>query len=361
MPSNLSATQTSNGQVALTWNAVTGAESYNVYRQEGQNLILVGAITSTSYTFSNLDDGLYNFAISAVSSNGESDKNIVTINVVNEVIVLTPTDDNYENNNTIDTAYDLGKITSSTTIENLALLDDADYYRFELTAKGDKNSFINIVFDTTLGDLELQIFNSAKKSVKNSSSVSNEERITLNGMAAGIYYIRVFGYRQATNPSYKLTISPPAASVTSSSPVVLSAASSQSANTVPTLTGDYQISANNSAIVLNNVQQQNNGYAYSNLSNQFFTTPTEFLVNAPEIEIVGHEVSDDGKIRLQWTVNNNGNETTSTVLFSDFIATDANEFQISATFNYYSNGTTKTGIVKSNIYSLLGTELLQIK
>jgi predicted phage tail protein len=360
-PSNLSATQTDNGQVSLTWNVVTGAESYNVYRQIGQSLTLVGTVTSTSCTFNDLGDGLQSFAISAVSSKGESDKNIVTINIVNEVVVIESADDSYENNNTIDTAYNLGAITSVVTVEGLALLDSADYYKFELTAKGDTKSYVRIAFDVSLGDIELQVYNASKKAVKSASSAGNSEQISLNGLAAGIYYIRVYGYRQATNPSYSMTFNPPAASVTSSSPIVLSAASSASAsaNSVPTLTGDYQIYANNSAIVLNDTQQQNNNYAYSNLSNQFFATPAEFLVNAPVIEIVGHEVSEDGKIRLQWIAQNNGDNSTPIVLFSDFVSAELNEFQIIASFTYYSNGTTKTGIVKSNVYLLSGTELLK--
>ncbi|MDR0390710.1 MAG: pre-peptidase C-terminal domain-containing protein, partial [Planctomycetaceae bacterium] len=226
-----------------------------------------------------------------------------------------------------------------------------------LTAKGDKNSFIRIDFDGSVGDLDLQLFNASKKSVKNVSTTGDAEKVTLNGIAAGIYYIRVYSYKQATNPSYTLTISPPAASVTSSTPVVLSATSSNSQSTTPTLTGDYQISVNNSPVVLNNTQQQNN-FAYSNLSNQFFATPAEYLTNAPVIEIVGHEVSDDGKIRLQWIAQNEDSESTPNVYVSDFISTNTGEFQISATYNYYSNGTIKTGVVKSNIYSLLGLEEL---
>ncbi|MDR2761117.1 MAG: pre-peptidase C-terminal domain-containing protein, partial [Planctomycetaceae bacterium] len=248
-------------------------------------------------------------------------------------------------------------ITSVTTIENLALLDEADYFRFELTTKGDKDSYVRIGLDYSLGDLDLQLFNSSKKSVKSVSTVGNAEKINLNGLAAGIYYIRVYGYKQATNPSYTLTINPPSASITSS-PVTLSG-SPNSTSTAPTLTGDYQIYANNSAVTSDNSSQQNGDYAYSNLSNQFFSTPpSEILAIAPVIEIIGYNVNDEGKISLQWTVKNNDDET-PTLMTSEIVAADANDFQISATYNYFSNGKTMTGVVKSNVYSLQNIGLLQ--
>ncbi|MDR2171968.1 MAG: fibronectin type III domain-containing protein [Planctomycetaceae bacterium] len=359
-PSNLSANQTANGQVTITWNAVNDANAYNVYRQVGQNLTLVGTVTSTSCTFNDLDDGLHSFAVSAVSNNGESGKNIVTINVVNEVIIIVPTEDAYENNNTIETAYNLGAITALTKIEGLALLDEADFYKIELTTKGDKIGYVRIDFDHSIGDLELQLFNSSKKSVKSVATTGNAEQFNLNGLAAGTYYIKVYGYRQATNPSYTLTINPPAASITSS-PVTLSAASTLQTDLVPALTGNYQIYSGDSAIALSTPSQQNNNFAYADLSNQFFATPpTEFLANAPVIEIVGHEVGDDGKISLQYTVkNNNNDESNPPVQSSEFITATNEEFQINATFSYFSNGKTMTGVVKSNVYSLLNLSLLQ--
>jgi fibronectin type 3 domain-containing protein len=358
-PSSLTATQTANGQVALTWNNVADVNSYNVYRQTGQDLILVGTLTSNSCTFNDLDDGLHSFAISSVSDNGESVKNIVTINVVNEVVIdEPPVGSNYENNNTFETAVDLGAITALTSIDGLELKtgEIADYYKFTFTATGDANSYARIDFINANGDLAVQLFDSSRKSVKTMDTSKDYEKLNLNKLVAGTYYIKISGYRNAVN-AYSLSINPPAVSVVSA-PVNLSATLSVETNPVPALTGDYQVYADNSAIILNNTPQQNN-YTYTNLSNQFFATPTEFLANAPVIEIIGHEVMEDGKIRLQWSVKDESGET-SPIRVSEVTTADAGVFQISATFNYYSSGKIMTGIVKSNAYSLSNSALPQL-
>ncbi|MDR2347004.1 MAG: fibronectin type III domain-containing protein [Planctomycetaceae bacterium] len=350
-PSNLSTSQTENGQVTLTWSTVTGATSYNVYYQEGQNLTLVGTVTSTSFIFNDLDDGLHSFAVSAVSSNGESEKNIVTINVTNKPAADNQTNNNYENNNSFDTAADLGAITSLTTIEGLQLAtgEISDYFKFTITATGDSKSYIRIDFIHANGDLAFQLFDSTRKQLKSSDTTKNVENFNLSKLAAGTYYVRISGYKNATN-DYSLTVNPPAASVTSA-PVTLSAAASISTESAPALTGNYQIYANNSAVILENSLQSNS--SYTNLSNQFFATPpSEILANAPVIEIIGHETSDDGKVKLMLSVKNDA-ESTPATFTSEYITAETGTFQISATFNYYSCGKLMTGVVKSNVYSLL--------
>jgi outer membrane biosynthesis protein TonB len=207
VPSGVTATRTGNGQVTFNWNAVTGATSYNIYQVDGQNLVLVGTVTGTSFTLSNLASGSYTWKISAVSNNGESGKNTINLAIENN--------SNIEGNNTIETAHDLGAVTKLTTLENLDLHDgeDADWYRFELTAKGDVNSYIRLEFLSALGNLNLQLFDSSQKLIKTSALNGDMDQLTLNKLAAGVYYIKVYGQLGATNPSYTLTVIPPAASV----------------------------------------------------------------------------------------------------------------------------------------------------
>ncbi len=73
-PTGLAATA-GNAQVSLTWNAVTGATSYNVKRAttSGGPYVLAGTATGTSFTNTGLTNGTtYFFVVSAVSSSGES-------------------------------------------------------------------------------------------------------------------------------------------------------------------------------------------------------------------------------------------------------------------------------------------------
>ncbi|MGE5385367.1 MAG: PHB depolymerase family esterase [Betaproteobacteria bacterium] len=63
-PGGLAGTSPATGTVALTWNVVSGAKNYNVYRNGGK----IGSPTSAGYTDSGLASGNYSYAVSAVNS-----------------------------------------------------------------------------------------------------------------------------------------------------------------------------------------------------------------------------------------------------------------------------------------------------
>jgi len=70
VPTGLAGTSPTNNPT-LTWNAVDGATSYNVYR----NGTKVGTATSATFTDTAATDGTYNYTVTAVSSDGlESDQ-----------------------------------------------------------------------------------------------------------------------------------------------------------------------------------------------------------------------------------------------------------------------------------------------
>ena len=60
-----------NGQIALTWNSVSGAANYNVYRQSGSNYAYLAQVSSTSYTNTGLSNGTaYSYEVTALDSSG---------------------------------------------------------------------------------------------------------------------------------------------------------------------------------------------------------------------------------------------------------------------------------------------------
>jgi len=126
----------------------------------------------------------------------------------------TPTDDSFENNDTLSTAYNLGTLTTVRTISNLVMADTYDWYRFTLSTAGTSSSSVNITSSSSQGDLDLELYNSTGSRIGNSDSPSNNESLSLNGIAAGTYYVRVLGYQGATTPTYNMAITPGSGSTT---------------------------------------------------------------------------------------------------------------------------------------------------
>ena len=52
----------------------------------------------------------------------------------------------------------LGPLSDIVRIDKLSLADKADHFRFETTARGTTQSFVQIDFDAKRGDLDLQLF-----------------------------------------------------------------------------------------------------------------------------------------------------------------------------------------------------------
>lgn len=115
--------------------------------------------------------------------------------------------DALESNNTRATASDLGTITANKTVANLSITrGDVDYLKFSLAEAGNATSEVLVNFSHSKGDIDAEIYDSAGKRLAVSQSVSDQERFSLDGFAAGTYFVRAFGYRNATNPSYSITI-----------------------------------------------------------------------------------------------------------------------------------------------------------
>ncbi|MGC4004101.1 MAG: leishmanolysin-related zinc metalloendopeptidase [Pirellulales bacterium] len=116
-------------------------------------------------------------------------------------------DDTYETNNGILQASRLGTINGTLNFNNLVMADVADWYMFTMSGKGTAANQIRIDFQNSQGNLDLQLYASTTKLVAQSTTTNNSEVISLNGLAAGTYYVKVMGNRQGVyNPSYNLTV-----------------------------------------------------------------------------------------------------------------------------------------------------------
>ena len=92
--SNLEARVVSENDIELTWNAPINAEptKYNIYRNDA----LIGNTAQTSYVDEDLESGVYNYAVTAVYEDGESEKATATATLTVSVA---------ENNEVVFTMY----------------------------------------------------------------------------------------------------------------------------------------------------------------------------------------------------------------------------------------------------------------
>jgi hypothetical protein len=126
--------------------------------------------------------------------------------VIRPVTAAALVDDSLENNDTFSTATNLGTLSSSLAISGLVMGDANDFYRFALTSTGQSTDSASISFQHALGDLDLALYDAGGRLLRYSNGVSNGEAISLSGLTAGTYYLRAYGYRGVTNPSYSLNV-----------------------------------------------------------------------------------------------------------------------------------------------------------
>ena len=105
----------------------------------------------------------------------------------------------------------LGPCGPQRVIGNLTIhqVGDDDYYKFYMNHKGTSSDFVRIEFQAALGDLDMGLYDAAGTQLAASTGTSDSEEITLRNRSEGWYYVRVYGFSVATNPSYQLTINPP--------------------------------------------------------------------------------------------------------------------------------------------------------
>lgn len=107
------------------------------------------------------------------------------------------------------------------------LADERDSYAIVLAGTGPVGSSASIEFDHDLGDVDFTLLDRrgreiarsegttdretvslaglpAGRLLKTSNGVANVERVSLAGRPAGTYYLKVYGYGGAANPSYSL-------------------------------------------------------------------------------------------------------------------------------------------------------------
>ena len=210
-PTGVSATKnTYLNKVQITWAASTGATAYDVYRNTTNtsgtaNKLNSSDITTTSYNDTTAVAGTtYYFWVVARNAEGTSAfSNSDTGERSAAIQEVKP-------NNTYTLAQNVGTVTGVTLIDgNLASSSDVGWYEFTLPVAGNSSSSVVVGFTGASGQVQAAIYSNPAKSgpVATSTNAANSATMSLNGFAAGAYYIRVYGSAAYT---YTITITPPA-------------------------------------------------------------------------------------------------------------------------------------------------------
>ncbi|MDZ7592439.1 MAG: pre-peptidase C-terminal domain-containing protein [Rubrivivax sp.] len=116
--------------------------------------------------------------------------------------------DRFEDNDTAATATDLHDVVGTVSETALSVeSNDPDWYRFTLPSAGRFGDTVSVAFDHALGDVDLELYASddTTEPLYYSNGQVNIEEISLEGLAAGSYYARVFAF-SGNNPDYTLAV-----------------------------------------------------------------------------------------------------------------------------------------------------------
>ncbi len=126
--------------------------------------------------------------------------------------------DRYEENDSFDEVEasevgapgspNLGAIEVARVLDGLSVEDFSDFFRFELTEVGPAGSHLTLRSEYFGRNINLALFTGDRSFVARSNGRTSFEQISLEGLAPGAYFARVFpGSGAVVNPGYSLEIS----------------------------------------------------------------------------------------------------------------------------------------------------------
>jgi V8-like Glu-specific endopeptidase len=101
-----------------------------------------------------------------------------------------PTDDNYEENDSLVAAFDLhtNENTWLSSIDGLGIQSDDDYYQI-LVTPGNEHLIADLTFTHAEGDIDISLLNAAGSLIAGSFSITDNEQIDTIVPTAGTYYL----------------------------------------------------------------------------------------------------------------------------------------------------------------------------
>jgi hypothetical protein len=202
-PTGLTSSLITTGSATISWNAISGALSYNIqYKTSSASAWTVTSSTTTTKALSGLSSGTINqFQVQAVCSAGTGTYSAITTFTTTS----TGCSDIYESNNSsgysksIPVNTDISALIGNST--------DVDWFTFTTVSP---NTKIKITLTNLAGDYDIRLYNSSFYSIGLSQNGgTTAETIIYNATSASTYYLRIYGYNGAYSSTqcYKLRIS----------------------------------------------------------------------------------------------------------------------------------------------------------
>ncbi|PSF34929.1 hypothetical protein C7H19_18145 [Aphanothece hegewaldii CCALA 016] len=202
----LQATGTLSDYVAIGFDTYQGDLDLELYNASGTLIKSAKGFRDTeSISLENLAIGTYYAKVSGYT--GKTNPNYT-------LFINTPGSDRFEENDSRAQATSLTRTTPLQTWDSLSL-DDEDWFKITLPNGVTSNDYVSISFDHSQGDIDLELYDSSGTKISSSTGVGNSESISLPTLIylgnppSADYYVRVFGYGNATNPNYSLTVNAP--------------------------------------------------------------------------------------------------------------------------------------------------------
>jgi REP element-mobilizing transposase RayT len=196
-PSNGAAGQPTS--LTLSWAASTGATSYEYCLDATVNSSCNAGWTSNGASTSKALTGLtpdasYEWHVRAVNPGGTTYSNGSSTAFWTFSTLPVSIDDNYEQNDTLATAYDLSnlELTWLSAIDGYGLQADEDWYRIYVTP-GYERILVDARFTHSQGDIDIALYNAAGTRLALSQGIVDNEYIDYLVPGGGTYYyIRVY-------------------------------------------------------------------------------------------------------------------------------------------------------------------------
>lgn len=191
---------TADNFVRINFANVTGNLDMYLYNVDGTNIKTASSMSDNEeISFSGLQAGDYYIEI---VGRYESELNNYSLEW-NTVPRFTP--DSYEQNDSRDKATVLIP-GSHGTLENLSIHSryDTDYYKITLTSTGTSDDFVRANFLNVSGNLDMHLYNTNGDEVKHSTTLTDNEEISLADLPAGEYYVQIVGRYEGELNNYSL-------------------------------------------------------------------------------------------------------------------------------------------------------------